>query len=116
MKNTVRSISLGVFTTIIFLSNLVPILGPIIISGGIGYNEKRFRRSCYNIKRKSLIISILTGNLLYFLIIGILIDYIIELEHQSYFWLIIFSGFLISFIFSIIFYFIGKKRYDKKRT
>ena len=111
MKNFVKRMSLLLFVVFTFLSNLIPILGPGITSNAIGYNERRFKK-LYGINRKSSIISILLGSLLFSLILWVLISYSVEFKSSFRLWLI-FATFLLNCIFSIIFYFIGKNRSDQ---
>lgn len=109
-----RTTSSIIFSITVFLANLIPIAGPSMVSGILGYNEKRWKKK-YGMTRKSLILAILIGHILFFFIAGITINFCADFFKQRFFWLIILSGFFTNIIFSIIFYFIGFMRYKKRK-
>jgi hypothetical protein len=101
---------------IVFLSNLIPIIGPSLASRSIGFNEFRLNTSG-KITRKLLITSIILGHAIFFLCLGLLLNFCVDFAYQQYSWLIIGLGLIGNLAFSIIFYFVGvsiyKKRYRK---
>lgn len=111
--NTVKISSNVVMGATLFFSNLIPIIGPCLASSAMGYSEKRFKK-LYEIPRKSIILAITIGHSLFFFIVGITINFCAIFLNQKIFWIIILSGLLVNIALSIIFYFIGAMRYQKR--
>ena len=109
----IKNLSVAVFAVIIFLSNFFPIIGPSLVSNGLGFNTKRFKMF-YGINTNRIMLTILIGNITFFLFAGMVMNYVVEFSSQKYLWLIIISGFIINQVFSIIFYFIGINRYKNR--
>jgi|GEM_PF-3275774 uncharacterized membrane protein HdeD (DUF308 family) len=104
---TVKSSTKVLFTFFIAVANLLPIIGPALISSGLGYNIQRFSLR-YDLSRKDGIIPIILGNVIFYLAIGI---FFYINNFSLYAIILLFLG---NLLFSFIFYHIGKKRYLKK--
>jgi hypothetical protein len=104
-------------TIIIFLSNLIPIIGTSLASNSIGFNEKRWKKRYKEIKRKMLIIPIIIGNFLFSallaLFLALFLSFSLEFTHQQYLWIIVGLLLVCNLTFSISFYFIGIASYKK---
>lgn len=100
---------------IIFLTNLIPIIGPSLASRSIGFNEFRWNMMHEGITRKFLITPIIIGHIIFFLFLGLFLSFGIEFAYQQYFWLIIGLGLVGNLVLSIIFYFVGVSIYKKRR-
>jgi len=117
IQNTMIIMYAILISITVFLSNLIPIIGPSLASRSIGFNEFRWNMTHEGVTRKLLIPSIILGHAFFFLFFGLFLNFGIEFAYQQYFWLIILPGLAVNLAFSMSFYFVGvsiyKKRYRK---
>ncbi|PKM91735.1 hypothetical protein CVU82_00830 [Candidatus Falkowbacteria bacterium HGW-Falkowbacteria-1] len=111
-NQTFIRMSMSLLSVLVTISNVIPIAGPSVIGYAIGYNRYRWKKY-YGIRRKSLISSIIIGEIIFFSIIALITRAAVHFHNPETFWYLILAGFVTNSLFSIIFYFVGKKKYYK---
>ncbi|MFP4514719.1 MAG: hypothetical protein ACLFNO_01810 [Parcubacteria group bacterium] len=92
-----------VLTLIMIVVNLIPIIGPSLISHAIGRNIQRHRLTITD-----GITPIVLGTTIFYLIIGLWASV------NNLFFYAVLIGFISNLLFSITLYFIGHKQYKKE--
>lgn len=111
--NQVRNFSCFFFGLMFIYLNLMPILGPSLGAYIIGKNQTAFERE-FNLRKSSLIKSILVFHLIFFTLVALIFNHLITWENYNMFWLLIFSGLIINSSMAIIFFYIGiNKKIEK---
>lgn len=90
-----------------FLANIIPIIGPIILSFVLGASSPRYER-IYRIKTRDQFLAMLTGPSILYGFIALCTQ-----DKTNLFYLIMLGAITINFILARIAFWIGEKKYAK---
>ena len=117
-KNELRSMLIDstiiVFSFILTVASILPIIGPALVSYVLGLNK--YRNEAYGLKKSYIILSILISGLI-LLFISWLIDYVtLGFFNPKMFWRIIIIALISNLFVSFIFFFIGDRQAENKKN
>lgn len=98
------SVTLLSFSFIVL--NVIPIIMPSLVAYVFGSNKYRYK-TLYGLSSIHFLISMLAGELTFFIISSFAINYIMDFYNPKIFWYIVIASFISNYLFSVIFYFLG---------
>lgn len=95
--------------------SVIPIIMPSLVAYVFGSNKHRYK-TLYGLSSIHFLISMLAGELIFFMISSFVINYIMDFYNPRVFWYIVIAGFISNYLFSVIFYFLGSYRAKIKKA
>ena len=95
-----------VFSVLFVIVSVIPVIGPSFAAYVLGHGQRRHKK-LFGWSRAYTLISMTIGELISFIISSFIIKGAVEFYHPEVFWYLIIAGFVLNYLSSMIFYFLG---------
>lgn len=109
------TISVTLLSSWFVILSVIPIVMPSLVAYVFGSNKYRYK-TLYGLSNVHFLISMLVGELIFFMISSFVINAIMDFYNPKIFWYIAIASFILNYLFSVIFYFLGSYRAKIKKA